>query len=428
MARGHRRRAGGSTFFQQTYSIYKLFLTKSGHDISGWLITLFIGGFLIHLLDAFTCVGIGYFDDPYDCSVYHLCTTGSHRTIACPAGTLWNTKTEQCNWAGGVDCGSKWKPEFTQTTPKPTGTTEIWTNFTCPADGFFADPWDCKTYHYCLEKKPKTFKCKGGLWYDPKQSNCDWPEKVECAAAPPTTPSTEGSTSSTVPTTTVWSAISCPEFTSGFFPDPYDCSIYHWCAMGKDKIIACQPGLFYDQSRGTCDWPAKVTCEHKCPGPDSDAYGLILNFIDNENCGRFYECQLNGILKLQQCAYPQQWSVETRKCEDYRMVKCGNRKAAKYPCDYDTSPLCSLKPTCEGKFDGIYPDLKRRKCTWHYECRDERTIMHRRCRKGFRFNEQIGRCARANKVRCAGCSIAPSSLLSAALILLLFSKFLSLDS
>ena len=38
----------------------------------------------------------------------------SHRTIACPAGTLWNTKTEQCNWAGGVDCGSKWKPEFSE--------------------------------------------------------------------------------------------------------------------------------------------------------------------------------------------------------------------------------------------------------------------------------------------------------------------------
>ena len=58
MARGHRRRAGGSTFFQQTYSIYKLFLTKSGHDISGWLITLFIGGeclliYFIHFLFFF---------------------------------------------------------------------------------------------------------------------------------------------------------------------------------------------------------------------------------------------------------------------------------------------------------------------------------------------------------------------------------------
>ena len=49
---------------------------------------------------------------------------------------------------------------------------------------------------------------------------------------------------------------------AGFFPDPYDCSIYHWCAMGKDKIIACQPGLFYDVKRGTCDWPAKVSCEY----------------------------------------------------------------------------------------------------------------------------------------------------------------------
>ena len=46
-----------------------------------------------------------------------------------------------------------------------------------------------------------------------------------------------------------------------FVVDPFDCSAYHFCNGGKDKVLKCEPGLYYDKSRDICDWRKNVNCK-----------------------------------------------------------------------------------------------------------------------------------------------------------------------
>lgn len=32
---------------------------------------------------------------------------------------------------------------------------------------------------------------------------------------------------------------------------------------GKDKVLKCEPGLYYDKSRDICDWRKNVNCKLK---------------------------------------------------------------------------------------------------------------------------------------------------------------------
>lgn len=101
------------------------------------------------------------------------------------------------------------------------------------------------------------------------------------------------------------------------------------------------------------------------------------------------------------CPYPKLFSVETKECEHYPGVKCGNRKDCKYPCDFDESPLCAFTPKCEAKLDGFYQDEYRAGCKYYYMCRDERTYNYTTCDYGFRYNEELKRCDLAENVKCS---------------------------
>ena len=110
-------------------------------------------------------------------------------------------------------------------------------------------------------------ECANGLWYSEPDEGCMWPTEAVCAAAPTTTKlSTIG-----IPTLTpqfvtpetavVYGTIECPTKKPSFYPDPYDCSAYHFCNGGHDKVLRCEPGLYYDKSRDVCDWRKNVNCK-----------------------------------------------------------------------------------------------------------------------------------------------------------------------
>lgn len=101
-----------------------------------------------------------------------------------------------------------------------------------------------------------------------------WPTEAVCAAAPTTTKITTLSVVNdhsptiafvTPETAVVYGTIECPNRNAQFYPDPYDCSAYHFCNGGKDKVLKCEPGLYYDKSRDICDWRKNVNCKHVCP-------------------------------------------------------------------------------------------------------------------------------------------------------------------
>jgi hypothetical protein len=57
-----------------------------------------------------------------------------------------------------------------------------------------------------------------------------------------------------------YGTIECPLDVTGFFPNPYDCSAYHFCNGGKDQVILCEPGLQYRHDKQVCDWPVNSNC------------------------------------------------------------------------------------------------------------------------------------------------------------------------
>ena len=69
----------------------------------------------------------------------------------------------------------------------------------------------------------------------------------------------------------LYGTIECPIDITGFLPNPYDCSAYHFCNAGKDQVILCEPGLVYRQEKQVCDWPVNSQCQSKCPSVTSPA-------------------------------------------------------------------------------------------------------------------------------------------------------------
>ena len=88
----------------------------------------------------------------------------------------------------------------------------------------------------------------------------------------------------------IYGTIECPNMKAQFYPDPYDCSAYHFCNAGKDKVLTCEPGLYYDRSRDVCDWKKNVNCT------DSVFFLLYINILLNLqtfNKGK-HVCPSNG--------------------------------------------------------------------------------------------------------------------------------------
>lgn len=105
-------------------------------------------------------------------------------------------------------------------------------------------------------------ECAKGLWFSETTEGCTWPQDAVCTAASTTrmTTTTSKQIYSTAETALVYGTIDCPNGKPAFYPDPYDCSAYHFCNGGIDKVLKCEPGLYYDKSRDVCDWKKNVNC------------------------------------------------------------------------------------------------------------------------------------------------------------------------
>lgn len=379
--------------------------------------------------EPFTCPHDGYFPDQDNCSKYYLCSGASMTQHDCGEGLTWDAELQLCGWSNTIDCKNGNRPwekitdmngitlfptrlpkrqkkkKTTYSPPKP----NIETNFTCPwdAEGYYPDPEYCHIYHYCLPGLHTVLECSNGLWYSEPDEGCMWPSEAVCAAAPTTTKMTTIVLPSdfthtpqfvTPETAVVYGTIECPNPKAAFYPDPYDCSAYHFCNGGKDKVLKCEPGLYYDRSRDICDWRKNVNCKHVCP-----TSGERMKFVHATSCCRYYEC-VNSELREFVCPYPKLFSTETKQCESYQVVKCGIRESCKFPCDFDDSPLCAFTPKCSEKIDGHYIDEYRPGCKYYYLCKDERTYNYTTCDYGYRFNEKIKRCDLATNVKCEATS------------------------
>ncbi|CAF1448464.1 unnamed protein product [Rotaria magnacalcarata] len=385
--------------------------------------------YLYYILTEKNILVDGYFPDRSNCRIYHICTSGVDTAAVCAEGTAWDPVKKNCGWENTVECKKglrKWDQitDIRGVTLFATDAALAWrikkksttthapikvdSNFTCEydAEGYFPDPKYCHIYHFCAIGAHQVQQCLNNLWYSSETQGCDWPEKSDCKAGHLHTSSTAATNmidgDGNIVTTprnfrlNVYLPIECPPGVQKYFPDPYDCSAYHYCSGGVDKPSYCDAGLFYDKKHG-CQWPKDVPhCQHKCP-----ANGQRLRFVATHSCCHYYEC-INGHLKEQVCPLHKLYSVETKRCENFQIVSCGSREKCIDPCDYDNSPLCEFKPVCRDKPNGNYVDQFRPNCQFHYTCLESRTFNYTACEHGHRFSVQHQKCLPAKQVRCFG--------------------------
>ncbi|ESO92626.1 hypothetical protein LOTGIDRAFT_162544 [Lottia gigantea] len=138
------------------------------------------------------------------------------------------------------------------------------------------------------------------------------------------------------------------------------------------------------------------------------ATGKVLSH-HSENCAWYYNCSAHPDAVMQtfysgfimECPYPQLFSTETKQCEDFEDVKCGDRYEPKSPCDYranhchETShciPCWVRYASCLELPDGLNPWSELEWKPFFVECYKERTVFQGVCDKSAVFSPLTRAC------------------------------------
>ncbi|PSN32382.1 hypothetical protein C0J52_24588 [Blattella germanica] len=191
------------------------------------------------------------------------------------------------------------KPAPPESTPVPSNDCPAGTVPSCPVPDpdfsvFFPHENDCQWFYHCSNGVAYCKVCPDGLHWNPVLDTCDWPENAGCGSgSQPNTPEKPNPTTTVKPNSTASSAPetpkpttekpekpasttptpsdicpagtapSCPfpdpEF-SVFFPHENDCHWFYHCSNGVAYCKICPPGLHWNPSLDTCDWPENAGC------------------------------------------------------------------------------------------------------------------------------------------------------------------------
>lgn len=104
-----------------------------------------------------------------------------------------------------------------------------------------AHPDDCSKFIQCISGgSGVVLTCAKNLVYDPETSSCIFPRnELICPDILP-----------------------CLQKNNGYFPHPFNCSLYIQCQSGREVIQECSRGLVWDPSVNSCVFQtANAACE-----------------------------------------------------------------------------------------------------------------------------------------------------------------------
>ncbi|XP_059088414.1 mucin-2-like [Tigriopus californicus] len=124
------------------------------------------------------CTRQGYYRHPEDCSRFYRCVKFNQYendyTIfeyGCPNGLVFDDRWEVCVWPSqATPCDGS-----SEIFPVPTR------EYSCPAEGYFVDPENCRWFFACLDHKGDgtfthyEFRCPFSLAFDEELLICNWP-------------------------------------------------------------------------------------------------------------------------------------------------------------------------------------------------------------------------------------------------------------
>ncbi|XP_076448103.1 uncharacterized protein LOC143284878 [Babylonia areolata] len=191
--------------------------------------------------------------------------------------------------------------------------------------------------------------------------------------------------------------------------DPDDCSKYYVCYRGQRFDFDCGDNV-WSQSAKTCVTEgsrydkcsiAKELDNLKdCSNSDSAV------FAKADNCAQYYDCSsqeatVNPDPHVVECVFPFLFNANTKQCENYTHVKCGDRPEPKNACEYEANQCrrshcipCHVRfPSCKGLPDGLNPWVGRDYSPFYVLCLEGRVLFQGRCEGPQLFDPEKRMCA-----------------------------------
>ncbi|XP_017770765.1 PREDICTED: uncharacterized protein LOC108558378 isoform X2 [Nicrophorus vespilloides] len=267
----------------------------------------------------------GQFIYEFACNQFLNCWTGRGLVENCPAGTLFNPNSLECDHADKVKCITGPKNHNLRFIDEEKSAT---TEAKCPRgfSGIIPHYGDCAKFVKCGNGIAHEMDCPPGTFFDIKTNMCDYPQKVDCFNGQNlkecTDCNTKAKSDGTGQNMTKYGSSSssnvlqqqhhhgtspkCSPGYSGLEKHPADCAKFLNCANGITYVQDCAPGTLFNPNSKICDFPYKVRCESGNSQEDNHQHnhqhqhhghhqhhGNDYNQGSNQNHGN-YQNQYNG--------------------------------------------------------------------------------------------------------------------------------------
>lgn len=253
------------------------------------------------------------------------------------------------------------------------------------AEGFIADPSDCKGYGYCKDGKLVTKgTCPNGYVYNSKDGTCDYPSRSKCSVA------NVKSICSTVKDGDV-------------FADPDNCNRYCQCQNGVPVCNNCPPDQVYN--KGRCTWRSNLAL----PCVSDSICRLVQDAVfagNPEGCGEYVSCS-GGTGQAANCTENYYFNPLIGMCQEGNPCKNENTNTPggssppgagiKYDLPNDTSK-CESYNTSKGGSQ-FFADGKT--CFGYYACANNAGPgIWTKCPVGLHFNGEKQECVTPYTFQC----------------------------
>lgn len=173
----------------------------------------------------------GTFADALQCDRYYECQDGEVLDQLCPDGLVFDDRDAKCGFPFSVDCTGR--PDRQDAQPQ----------LGCPRrNGYFSVPDEkiCDKFNFCVDGRPNTVTCPGGLIFDQVLGRCahsDQTKRIGCTSAD-------------------LFGFQCPEgrpFEHSRHPDTEDCHVFYLCIAGKARKNGCSEGKVFNPDTLSCE-------------------------------------------------------------------------------------------------------------------------------------------------------------------------------
>jgi len=238
--------------------------------------------------------------------------------------------------------------------------------FVCPKDGRWPHPTDCEKYYTCNSGISVEGWCGNGLSYDPDHQRCDLSKNIECqnGERPSWTPPEGWGQSESVTSYAITKTTSDHDNEN---------QVEKKTRAPKKRKTTTRPTTVATKlAHNRVTLPISQLVENT----ECTFQG---NMPDPDNCQSYYTCKEDVITRIH-CLDRQLFDEDTRLCNDYRKVFCGNRPTNERGID-----------PCIGQQNGWYADIENQ-CRVYYFCTEQRKAKMGECPVGSKWNSQRLRC------------------------------------